>query len=97
MATIQWELYVNIPYMDPMGYVFSHRFLTKSNPLIPRFDPGRFTETFGIQPGVTWKMLDLWYGPLPVRVTTRIFPFSIGVSELNLYFPLLQGGGIIQD
>ncbi len=35
----------------------------------------------------------IWYGPLPVTVTTRISCLGSGIP-INLHFPLLQGGHI---
>ena len=42
-------------------------------------------------------MIYLWYGPLPVTVTTRIITCLGSGIPINLHFPLLQGGGHIQD
>ena len=38
----------------------------------------------------------LWYGPLPVTVTTRIITCLGSGIPINLHFSLLQGGGHIQ-
>ncbi len=61
----------------------------------PSWSSKTFTFKNKIFLGECWRYI--WYGPLPVTVTSRIITCLGSGISINLHFPLLEGGGHIQE